>query len=104
MAFNPILMLARRSLPGRFGIEIASSPDEAPIDSEKLKCFGQSFDVVELCAPECVFFRMGGYLKPFSGGWPAKGLAWADDLLTRCTSEPHWLSYYSLITLRRRAG
>lgn len=64
IGMNPLLMLARATLPGRFGIEKASSDDEAPLDSRRIDRIRNAFDGdVDVSFPKVVFFRMGGYLS-----------------------------------------
>ena len=98
---NPMLMLARATLPGRFGIEKASSEDEYPLDRQRIERLRASFrGRVEAAFPTVVFARMGGYL-PFLNNRPGLGLLKAFD---RAAALPAFLrswSYYGVLTMNR---
>ena len=57
-ANNPLLMLARKHLCGRFGIPRWSSGDEYPLTREGIRAFGASFLTVDVAFPDFRFFHL----------------------------------------------
>ncbi|MGB8815064.1 MAG: class I SAM-dependent methyltransferase [Paracoccaceae bacterium] len=104
MGLNPALMAARALLPGKFGIEKASSEDEYPLTRARMNMLRQNFDgQVGLGFPQVVFLRMGGYLPFLQGSMATRALKAADRALARippCRS----LGYYGLVTMDRDKG
>jgi 2-polyprenyl-3-methyl-5-hydroxy-6-metoxy-1,4-benzoquinol methylase len=103
MAYNPVLSAARALLPGRFGLERASTDDEAPLSPAAVRRLGGAFaGTVAVEWPAVICFRMGGYIPALRGAVPAAMLRAADRALG-------WLpgggraSYFGLVTLRRAA-
>ena len=101
MAYNPVLSAARAMLPGRFGLERASTDDEAPLSPAAVGRFREAFaGEVRVEWPTVVCFRMGCYVPALRGPVPAAVLRGADRVLG-------WLpgagraSYFGLVTLRR---
>lgn len=79
-----LLMAARRFLTGRFGIERASSEDEAPLGprsrAELEKVFGAT---VHIEYPDTLFFRMLSYVAPLHRPPAQAVLAFADRLMRK---------------------
>jgi len=98
---NRLLMAARGILTGRFGIEKASSEDEAPLDRSARRILANSsFRRVEYCFPSLLFFRMACYmpwarLSPLPAIW--HGLDGAAGLIPGVRS----FSYYAVVILRK---
>lgn len=57
-ARNPLLMLARRHLVGRFGLPRRSDGAERPLTDGKIALLRGAFQRVEVVAPELVLFRL----------------------------------------------
>jgi 2-polyprenyl-3-methyl-5-hydroxy-6-metoxy-1,4-benzoquinol methylase len=103
MAYNPLLSAARALLPGRFGIEKASTDDEAPLGPAALRRFQAGFaGTVDVEWPTVVCFRMGCYLPALRGKLPAAMLRGADRALGVLPAARR-ASYFGLVTLRRAA-
>lgn len=101
MAFNPVLSTARRLLPGRFGIEKASTDDEAPIGPAALRRFREAFPgVVSVEMPAVVCARMLCYLPPLRGKYPAAILRAVDRTMGAIPGF-QWASYFGVVTIRR---
>ena len=70
---SSVLMAARRLLTGRFGIEKASSDDEAPLagraDAQLRRVFGET---VRIDCPDTLFFRMLSYVPPLHKPTPPR--------------------------------
>jgi len=100
-ARNKILMTARSTLTGRFGIEKAGSEDEAPLDRSARRILANSrFSRVEYGFPNLLFFRMAGYmpwarLGPFPAIW--SGLDKVCGLIPGARS----FSYFAVVILRK---
>lgn len=102
MGLNPLLMAARALLPGRFGIEKASSSDEYPLTKRRLAQLRRSFDgELRHLFPQVVFLRMGAYL-PFLRSPLAertlRGLDHGLNTIPFCKS----LGYFGLIAAEKR--
>lgn len=103
IGLNPLLMLARRRLAGRAGIEKASSDDEAPLDAAAFRTIEGAFPGrAQLGAPSVVFLRMGCYL-PFLQNRPGQSVLAAGDRLLQGLGFGARASYYGLVTLERAA-
>lgn len=101
LAFNPVLSAARALLTGRFGIEKASSDDEAPISRAGLARLRAGFPGrVEVAMPATVCARMGCYLPALQGARPAAVLRGVDRALGRVPGLG-WLSYFGVVTMQR---
>jgi SAM-dependent methyltransferase len=101
LAFNPILSAARAALTGRFGIEKASSDDEAPISRAGIARLCAGFPgrvAVEM--PAIVCFRMLCYVPALQGARPAAVLLGVDRALGRVPGLG-WLSYFGVVSMRR---
>ena len=100
MAFNPLLMAARRHVSGRFGVEKASSDDEAPIGSAGLERLRASFPgTVNVEWPAVVFARMLGYLPFFRSSFLWMLLKGTDKALAAMPSLER-MSYFGMIVMR----
>ena len=98
---NPMLMLARRLLTGRFGIEKASSDDERPLDSRARRILASGpFAEVRFVFPELLCFRMLGYV-PLARGPAGRGLWRAADLALGKIAALRRLSYFCVVVLRK---
>lgn len=99
IGMNPLLMLARATLPGRFGIEKASSDDEAPLDSARIETIRAAFDgQVSAVFPKIVFFRMGGYLSFLDNAFGRAVLKTLDRIVGAVGFGR--ASYYGVIIMR----
>ena len=58
MALNPLLNLARRSLPGRSGVASYGSEDERPLGREDLRVLEQAIGPVSLSVGQMRFLRI----------------------------------------------
>jgi len=102
IGMNPLLMLARATLPGRFGIEKASSDDEAPLDQPRIDIISQNFaGKVSVAFPKVVFFRMACYL-PFMNHVVGRGLLKGLDRLVGAIPPLRRTSYYGVVKLESR--
>jgi SAM-dependent methyltransferase len=98
---SAILMGARRLLTGRFGIEKASSDDEAPLaedaDQALKKVFG---DDVRTDYPSTLFFRMLSYIAPLHLP-PARRVLGAIDAQMHKVERLRSQSYYCVVSVSR---
>jgi ubiquinone/menaquinone biosynthesis C-methylase UbiE len=99
---NRLLMTARRHLTGRFGIDKAGSPDEAPLGREAERILAESgFSETRYIFPDILFFRMLGYI-PFARTRPVlAGLKALDGALSRF-ARLRQFSYFCLVVLRKK--
>lgn len=101
LGLNPLLMLARATLPGRGNIEKASSEDEYPLDRARLARLRQAFPGrMDTGFPRVVFFRMGGYLPALNNAVGRPVLRALDRALGAVPGTGP-LSYYGLVTMQR---
>nr|WP_255568579.1 class I SAM-dependent methyltransferase [Neoroseomonas alba] len=101
MGFNPLLSAARRILPGRFGIEKASTDDEAPLSPSAVRGFGEVFQgSVAVEWPTVVCARMLCYLPFMRGRLASAVLRTADRGLGKVPGMGR-TSYFGLVCLRR---
>ena len=100
MAFNPLLMAARRHVSGRFGVEKASSEDEAPIGQAGLERLRAGFPgTVNVEWPAVVFARMLGYLPLFRSSFAWMLLKGADQAIAGLpVLRP--MSYFGLVVMQ----
>ncbi len=99
MGLNPILMTARAILPGRFGIEKASTDDEYPLTAKRLKTLQGGFPgKVDHQFPQVVFLRMGGYLPFLRGKIVSRALRSLDRGITTIPVLRR-LGYFGLVTM-----
>jgi 2-polyprenyl-3-methyl-5-hydroxy-6-metoxy-1,4-benzoquinol methylase len=102
-AGSPLLMIARRVLTGRMGIEKASSSDEAPLGAVQLAMLEVTFgSSVMLHFPETLFFRMLGYIPPLHR-LPAQRILAATDRAIHGINKLRPWSYYAVVSFRRNS-
>jgi SAM-dependent methyltransferase len=98
---NKLLMAARSTLTGRFGIEKAGSEDEAPIGRTARRILAEGpFSRIEFSFPDFLFFRMAGYLRwarigPLPAVWRTLDLAAGSIPALRA------FSYFAVVILRK---
>lgn len=96
-----LLMAARRTLPGRFGIEKASSEDEAPLGVAARKWLDLSFGgSTRFTYPTTLLFRMLCYVPPLHRAPMRYLLAVADGLVHRVPALRSQ-SYYAVVSFER---
>jgi SAM-dependent methyltransferase len=102
MDSNPALALARRVLPGRFGVVSMGSDDEHPLRRRDLAAIADHLGPVETSAGQVNFFKLVDR-RLLQGRWPRVGrtLAGADRLLHRLPGTT-WLSYHQVLAVDRR--
>ncbi|UFN49753.1 class I SAM-dependent methyltransferase [Roseomonas sp. OT10] len=101
---SALLMTARRMLPGRLGIEKASSDDEAPLASAAEALLRRSFgDSVRFHYPSTLMFRMLSYVPPLHKR-PAQQLLSAVDATVHRLPFLRSQSYWGVVTLERPAA
>ena len=94
---SPILMAARRLLPGKLGIEKASSSDEAPLGRDARAALGDTFgSSVKFVYSETLFFRMLSYLPPLHHR-PAQLVLSAMDAALHAIAPLRRWSYYASV-------
>jgi ubiquinone/menaquinone biosynthesis C-methylase UbiE len=98
---NKLLMAARRLLPGRFGIDKASSDDEAPLGQSARQILADSdFVMVKYLFPNLLFFRMLAYI-PSARIAPIPRLLTAMDQALFKLPGLRRFSYYCVVTLKK---
>lgn len=102
-ANNPLLMLARNYLTGRFGVPKYGSPLEAPLSARQARSLGRIFQGKHKARfPAFVFFRLAaGYLKAFSGPRGHSVLSRLDSLIFQNCPSLRKYSYYMIIELNK---
>jgi SAM-dependent methyltransferase len=99
-ASNPLLMVARKWLPGRFGIPRVGTEDERPIDAEAMSVLRFNFGSVSARHRPFVFFGMLDR-QVLHRRWPAisKATGAVDSVLARIPILGR-LSYFMVLTVR----
>lgn len=101
---SAVLMAARRLLPGRLGIEKASSSDEAPLGQAARATLAATFGPsVTFMYPRTLFFRMLGYVPPFHLRPAQLVLSGMDTAMHAITPLRSW-SYYTVVGMTCPAG
>ena len=101
---SAILMAARRALTGRFGIEKASSDDEAPLAGDADRALKATFgEGVLTDYPSTLFFRMLSYVAPLHLP-PARRALGAMDAFMHRFKGLRRQSYYCVVSMRRSDG
>ena len=96
-----LLMAARRLVPGRFGIEKASSDDEAPLGPKADVTLAAAFGAtLQTGYPATLFFKMLSYVPPLHRPPAQAGLA-AMDRLLHLAKPLRAQSYYCVVSMRR---
>ena len=99
MAFNPLLNAARRTIPGRFGIEKSSSDDEAPIGPAGVARLRGAFPgTVSVEWPAVVFMRMLSYVRLFQAP-PLMAFLRGLDRAVASVPGLRRLSYFGVIVM-----
>lgn len=102
---NPILMLARGTLVGRWGIPKNSSPGEHPLRPSEIVQVGNAFELTNTYHARMFFFQMAvkylfkretGVLHRFSGSM--------DNCLYRWIPGSRPLSYYQILEFRKHGS
>ena len=102
-AGSRLLMAARRWLPGRYGIEKASSDDEAPLGLAADQVLRQEFgETVHFEFPSTLVFRMLSYVPPFDSR-PAQLFLASIDAALHLLPALRSQSYYGVVTFRVRS-
>ena len=95
---SALLMAARRLVPGRMGIERASSADEAPLGAAARAVLRQSFgSSVQFAYPSTLMFRMLSYVPPLHLR-PARALLRLADAAVHCVPAMRSHSYYGVVS------
>lgn len=101
---NPILMLARETLVGRWGIPKNSSPGEHPLRPSEIEQVGQAFQSTNVIVARMVFFQMAvKYLLKRERGALHHFSRQMDNWLYRCFPITHPLSYYQILEFKKPA-
>jgi SAM-dependent methyltransferase len=100
-ARNPLLLLARRTLVGRFGIPRNSSPSEHPLRPREIEYFSSAFSYKRIHYGRMVFFQMAvKYLLRKEEGNLYGAAQRLDDFIYRHFRPLHPLSYYQILEFR----
>lgn len=104
-ARNPVLMLARSWLVGRFGVPKHSSPGEHPLMTQEIAAFGRAFAAHEVIVGRMVLAQLAvKYLLRRESGavfTVARRLdTWLYDLCPACR---HW-SYYQIVAVTAQSS
>jgi ubiquinone/menaquinone biosynthesis C-methylase UbiE len=100
-ARNKLLMAARSTLTGRFGIEKAGSEDEAPLGREARRIIASSgFSGVRYCFPNLLCFRMAGYM-PWARVGPLPSVWRGLDTVAGMIPGLRSYSYFVVVVLRK---
>lgn len=98
-ARNSVLMLARRTLVGRFGIPRNSSPNEHPLRDEEIDAFGRAFAGVRVTIGRLVLAQMAvKYLLRREEGFIFLRARQLDDWLFAFVPRLRRSSYQQIIT------
>lgn len=99
-ASNPLLMLARQWLPGRFGIPRLGTEDERPIDRPAMTILRQSFSEVGVSHRPFLFLGMlDRQIQRSRWPWLTRFANEVDTRLARVSAFGR-LSYYMVLTVR----
>jgi SAM-dependent methyltransferase len=102
MAGNPLLMLARRHLIGRWGVPRYGSPDEKPLDGKDLAEIQAAFGELEVQLGEMRFLRiLDRQVFRYRYPWLSDLAGSLDDRLARWPPVRR-LSYHQVVVVRRR--
>jgi ubiquinone/menaquinone biosynthesis C-methylase UbiE len=98
---NPLLMLARRLIPGRFGIEKSSSDDEAPLSGQAESLIKSAFpESSRIIFPELLFLRMLAVI-PFLKRKPVYWLLENLDRLLFKIKALRTYSYFAVVSFQK---
>ncbi len=100
-ARNPLLMLVRGTLVGRFGIPRNSSSGEYPLRPADVRSFGQSFASTRKHVGRMVFCQLGvKYLLRRESGPVFAVACWLDHLIYHALPWFRGMSYYQILEFR----
>jgi len=102
-ANNKLLMLARNTLAGKYGIPKYGSPDERPLSSSQINTLRQCFnDHVVVHYPSFVFFRLlAGYISFCGNPFAMRLLSRLDRFTFNCLGFLRKYTYFQIIELRK---
>jgi SAM-dependent methyltransferase len=102
---NPLLMVARDHVAGRFGIPRLGTDDEKPLSAADVEVLRRAFGAVELSYPVFEFLRLFDR-QVLRFRWPAMSrvIARADAALARNVPPIRRFSFRVLITANRPGG
>jgi len=101
---NPVLRVARRTLPGRLGISKLGTDDEQPLRRQDLDALHTAFGTMDVRCAEMACFRI--FDRQVLGfRYPAASAAfrWADDRI-RSLPRSTPLSYIQVVVVHKTAG
>ncbi len=100
-ARNPLLMLVRGTLVGRFGIPKHSSLGEYPLKPDDIQGFGRSFAWYKSRVGRMVFCQLGvKYLLRHESGPIFAVARWLDHLIYQTLPWFRSMSYYQILEFR----
>jgi ubiquinone/menaquinone biosynthesis C-methylase UbiE len=101
-ARNPVLMLARRFLVGRWGIPKNSSPGEHPLRPEEISAFAQAFSAYRVIYGRMFLLQLAvKYLFRREHGFFFALARDLDDWLYRSLPNLRALTYYQIVVFRK---
>lgn len=104
MSTNPLLALARRTLPGRLGIPRMGTPDEQPLNRRAITGLEHIFGDMRLDLAQMVFLRIfDRQIMAFRKRTVSYLCSWLDDHLYSYR-RLHFLSYQRVLLLRHAPG
>lgn len=100
-ARSSILMLFRKYLAGRFGIEKASDDQEHPLTTREVQVLEKQFDRVEIHFPDFAFFRLLGTKVFRRGKKLQRSLKQLDDRIYQSFPKLRKYSYYQVVEIEK---
>jgi ubiquinone/menaquinone biosynthesis C-methylase UbiE len=101
---NPLLMLARNTLVGRWGIPKNSSPGEHPLRPEEIKEIGSAFSSTRYHYARMVLFQMAvKYLLKRETGSVYRWSRSVDGWMYRWMPFSRPLTYYQILEFKKSA-
>jgi len=102
-ANNKLLMLARNTLAGKYGIPKYGSPDESPLSWRQINTLRQCFNAVIVHYPSFIFFRLlAGYISFCGNPFTMRLLSRLDRFTFNCLPVLRKYSYFQIIELRKQ--
>jgi len=102
-ANNKLLMLARNTLAGKYGIPKYGSPDESPLSWRQINTLRQCFNTVIVHYPSFIFFRLlAGYISFCGNPFAMRLLSQLDRFTFNCLPFLRKYSYFQIIELRKQ--
>ena len=97
-ARNPILIFARRTIVGRFGVPRYSTPGEHPLRPEEIDSFSRAFASKGIHFGRMVFLQLAvKYLLRNESGIIFRLARSMDNLVFRVFPGLRWMSYYQIL-------